>query len=218
MKHSDLTQVDSTVSVVNYTTGAQTSILPAGPGLPGDTVAAVPYFNTKRAGGMAVASAITVDTNATATFTSGNVGTNTITLTAHGLKTGLLVTLTTSGALPTGLATSTPYYAIAVNANTISLATSQANAIAGTVITFTATGATGTSHVVPTALSGATVTPQWSLDGVTWNNLASATSITVTTVFSTSQDRPTWPYFRLSFAITAGSLTLATTYYSYFEN
>lgn len=57
-----------------------------------------------------------------------------VTLNAHGLSTGSCVELTTTGALPTGLAVNTNYYAIYVNANVIRLATSAANAIAGTAI------------------------------------------------------------------------------------
>lgn len=48
---------------------------------------------------------------------------------------GQAVTLTTTGALPTGYATSTTYYVIRTSTTTITLATSQANADAGTGIT-----------------------------------------------------------------------------------
>jgi len=76
------------------------------------------------------------------------IGTNTFTITAHQFNTGQSITLTTSGALPTGLAISTTYYIIKVDANTISLATTLANALAGTVITFTSSGSSGTQTVV----------------------------------------------------------------------
>ncbi len=56
------------------------------------------------------------------------------TLTAHGLFTGQMVYLTTTGALPTGLSANAGYYVIKVDANTFRLATSLANAIAGTAI------------------------------------------------------------------------------------
>lgn len=78
----------------------------------------------------------------------------TATVTAHGYLTGVLVTLTTSNTLPTGLATSTNYYLIVVNANTVKFATSQANALAGTAINLTGYG-TGTHTIVATtALAG----------------------------------------------------------------
>jgi microcystin-dependent protein len=57
------------------------------------------------------------------------------TLTAHGLATGQIVYITTTGALPTGLtATTGRYWVIALTANTFNLATSLSNANAGTAI------------------------------------------------------------------------------------
>lgn len=57
-----------------------------------------------------------------------------VTLNGHGLATGNCVELTTTGALPTGLSVNTNYYVIYVNANTFNLATTFANALAGTKI------------------------------------------------------------------------------------
>ncbi len=57
-----------------------------------------------------------------------------VTLSAHGFQTGDIVYLTTTGALPTGLAQNTLYYVISVNSTTFRLATSAANAAAGTAI------------------------------------------------------------------------------------
>ncbi len=57
-----------------------------------------------------------------------------VTKVAHGLVTGDPVYLTTTGALPTGLTANTQYYAILVTADTFRLATSYANAVAGTAI------------------------------------------------------------------------------------
>jgi hypothetical protein len=53
---------------------------------------------------------------------------------SHGRKTGDKLQLTTTGALPTGLTASTTYYVVYVDANSFSLATSVANAAAGTKI------------------------------------------------------------------------------------
>lgn len=55
-------------------------------------------------------------------------------LTAHGLSTGDAVYLTTTGALPTGLVANTLYYVVRVDANSFNLATTRANAYAGTKI------------------------------------------------------------------------------------
>jgi microcystin-dependent protein len=54
--------------------------------------------------------------------------------------TGVKVRATTTGALPTGLALATDYFVIRMSATTIKLASSLANAIAGTPIDITATG------------------------------------------------------------------------------
>lgn len=57
----------------------------------------------------------------------------------HGLYTGRMVYLTTTGALPTGLSVNTAYYLIKVTNDTFRLATSYANAVAGTAINTTGT-------------------------------------------------------------------------------
>lgn len=57
-----------------------------------------------------------------------------VTLAAHGLQTGDSIYLTTSGALPTGLSINTRYWVVKVDANTFNLASSLANALAGTKI------------------------------------------------------------------------------------
>jgi microcystin-dependent protein len=71
----------------------------------------------------------------TATMTIATPGV--VTNTAHGIYTGEGVYFTTTGALPTGVTANTLYYAIRVDANTFRLATSLANAVAGTAITTT---------------------------------------------------------------------------------
>lgn len=166
-------------------------------------------------GGFAFVSNITVNTNSAKTWVSAAVGTNTITLTAHGYITGVVGQMTTSGGLPTGLSTSTNYYVIVIDANTVSFATSYANAIAGTVITFTATGDSGTGTFTPTALSGATVVAKWSVDQIVWVSVGSPTSITTATVFSYEKDRPAWRYLKITYALTAGSLTVGQKLMSY---
>jgi len=56
------------------------------------------------------------------------------------ILTGTRVRLTTTVSLPVGLATATDYYVIKLSDTTFSLATSYANAIAGTAINFTTAG------------------------------------------------------------------------------
>lgn len=75
--------------------------------------------------------------NATITVTIAAPGV--VTDTAHGMLGNVAVQFTTNGALPTGITASTTYYTIgsSITANTYRLATSLANAIAGTAITTT---------------------------------------------------------------------------------
>lgn len=70
--------------------------------------------------------------------TAINYTTNVITKASHGFYTGCPVDITTQGfPLPGGLAVSTTYYVIVNSANTFQLATSLANAVAGTAIDLT---------------------------------------------------------------------------------
>ncbi len=74
-------------------------------------------------------------------------GSDLMTIVAHGLHTGDgPVRMTTSGVLPAGLALATDYYVIRLSADTFALATSLANALAGTVIDITGAG-TGTHTI-----------------------------------------------------------------------
>lgn len=95
------------------------------------------------------------------TFTA-DAGTDIITMTStanipSNILTGTRVRLTTTTTLPGGLATATDYYVIRVTDSTFKLATSYANAIAGTAINITDAG-TGThtmSRLLPRYTNGA---------------------------------------------------------------
>jgi hypothetical protein len=97
------------------------------------------------------------------TFTA-DAGTDVITWTSttnipSNILTGTRVQLTTTTTLPAGLSTSTNYYVIKVSDSTCKLATSYANAIAGTAINITDAG-TGThtmSRLLPRYTNGAGV-------------------------------------------------------------
>lgn len=80
--------------------------------------------------------------------TDVNTGTDEITITAHGLENFQRVQFTSTGAVPTGLTASTTYYLIVVDANTIQVATTYANAFAGTQIDITSVGS-GTHTLTP---------------------------------------------------------------------
>lgn len=74
---------------------------------------------------------------------AGEADDDLLTAVAHGLQTGDGPIRLTGGSLPAGLAAATDYYVIRVSADTFSLATSRANALAGTAIDITVDG-TGT--------------------------------------------------------------------------
>jgi len=95
-----------------------------------------------------------VGTVTTKTFTSGNVtnGTGNIAITGHGFANGAAVNPSTSGTLPNGLAANTVVYVIRIDANNIKLATTLANALAGTAMTYTDSG-TGTNTLTPVLLT-----------------------------------------------------------------
>lgn len=96
-------------------------------------------------------SAATPNESSTVTITIAAPGV--ISWTAHGLGLGSSVFLTTTGALPTGLSANTQYWVIPVNANSFELATSIANAIAGTAINTTGTQSGTQTAVSAVALS-----------------------------------------------------------------
>jgi microcystin-dependent protein len=82
-----------------------------------------------------------------------------VTLNGHGFQTADALYLTTTGALPTGLSANTIYYAVRIDANTFNLATSAANAIAGTKITTTGSqSGTHTLNACPYGLGDGSTT------------------------------------------------------------
>lgn len=73
-----------------------------------------------------------------------SVANDTITEVGHEHTTGDRVQLTSTGTLPAGLALATDYWVIVINADTIKLAASHANAYTGTEVTITAAAGGGT--------------------------------------------------------------------------
>ncbi len=85
--------------------------------------------------------------------TNVNVSSNTITITSHGYTTGdVVVYYANGGTAVSGLTNYAIYYVIAVNSNTIKLATSATNAAAGTAIDLTVVGS-GTQKLFEPLLS-----------------------------------------------------------------
>jgi len=135
-----------------------------------------------------------------------NVANDTITETAHGYATGLEVVESTTGTLPAPLAVLTDYYVIRVDANTYKLATSKANAVAGTAINLTDDG-TGTHTTTPNALSGGSASIQVSRDDVTYVEInGTSVAITASGNLVWNVDKQYARYIRVSFLITDGQL------------
>lgn len=78
-----------------------------------------------------------------------------VTLNGHGLATGDCIELTTTGALPDGLAVNTNYFVIYVDANSFRLAITLANALAGAAINVSGSqSGTHSLRYVPWSISG----------------------------------------------------------------
>ena len=108
---------------------------------------------------------VSARTGVTKTFADAAVSTSaeTISLPGHCLETGDIITFSNSGgALPSPLVATQKYYVIAASAGTIKVATSAANATAGTAVNLTsaAGGGTHTLKVVEKAFVDITKTPQ----------------------------------------------------------
>jgi hypothetical protein len=151
---------------------------------------------------------VTNDGPATKDFASTDVSAtaDTINISSHGYKTGLLVTATTTGALPTGLDNTTNYYVSVVDASTIALSTSRANAIAGTKINIAADGS-GTNSLKPTAIAGLDVHLEVSIDGSNYFDVAGSTLAAAGSTMM-SYSNIAYPYVRVESTLTAGQITV----------
>ena len=155
---------------------------------------------------VAIASVLTVDAPAAGTFTA-DASTDVMSKSAHGFKTGLKVQVSNSGgALPSGLSAATDYFVIYVAAGTFKLATSSANAIAGTAIDITTNG-TGTQTVTPTAIAGASMKLQGSQDNSNWFDLGVSSNITATANILLEKVDPSLRYIRAYYTMTAGQVS-----------
>lgn len=135
-----------------------------------------------------------------------NTTAETITITAHGFITGNIGQVSTAGTLPAPLLAATDYFVIKVDANTIQLATSLVNALAGTPINLSSQGV-GASTFTPSAISGASIKLQQSEDASHAVDLGSATNVTVDAVVNFEKDRPTMRYIRAYITLAAGQIS-----------
>lgn len=151
-----------------------------------------------------------VDSVSSQNFSDSNVNTSTdrITITGHGLVTGLKVTLTVTGTLPSPLAVLTNYYVIAVDSNTISLATSLANALAGTAINLTTAGSSGVAVVVVPASLDCFVSVNKSNDGLNWLPAFFGLQIVASGTDMLEEPDVDYRYLKLNKEVNGGSVSL----------
>ena len=116
-----------------------------------------------------VVAGYTTEYDTAKTFDSNTISSNQITITSHGWATGDTVVYDRNGNTAlTNLTDGSTYYVIYVAANTIKLATTSANATAGTAITLTATGGSQTHKLQKYTVNNQRV--KWSglNDSSTW--------------------------------------------------
>ncbi len=147
------------------------------------------------------------------TFVAANVTVNpanTITITAHGFNTGLKVALTGTN-LPTGLS-ATNYWVIVVDADTISLASSLLNAVAGTAVHITGAGTTSDAALTPASLSMVFKLQQGNILGGTYYDVSGDT-VTITGTGSVFWEitEPAAAYHNFLLTPTTGAVTIAVT-------
>jgi hypothetical protein len=136
-----------------------------------------------------------------------------ITIASHGYITGTKAALTTAGTLPTGV-TATNYWIIKIDDNTVKLASSLANAVAGTKVNITVDGS-GTHTLTPAAAGSNTFKLQKSNvnDTTSWIDITDM-SVTIATSATNTMFEvalPKYRYMRLIYTASAGQINLATT-------
>ncbi len=163
-------------------------------------------------GSLVLAGTVDVNTPSAGVSASGSQVTNSgglkfTTTTAHGFAFGLVVQYTTSTTLPTGISALTNYYVVPASATTYHVATSLANAEAGTFVAYTDTG-TGNQTATPVAVSGASAILQGTLDGqATWNTVPNSTwTITADGSFLFELDYIRYGAYRVYISMTTGMM------------
>lgn len=131
--------------------------------------------------------------NATLTAGSVHAGADTLTISSHSFQTGDAVQVSTDDTLPAGLSAGTTYWVIDASSSSIQLATTYANAKAGTQIDITDQGAG--NHTVQNVLDS-TMTPtvvqafnqvyilRYKARPLVWDGATAATGDVVTSTFN----------------------------------
>lgn len=145
---------------------------------------------------------------------------NELSIPSHGFSTGVKGQLTSTGTLPAGLSLATDYFVISVDSSTIKLATSLANAQAGTAIDITDQGTSGAVNTfTPVALSGSlqmqvsnVAVPSASTSSTDWTAKGSAITISGAASSSTveyEEKELAYRWMRAVYTHTAGEFDLS---------
>lgn len=172
-------------------------------------------YSTKESMHYGVVAQIVVSNPASVDFTSV-ASTDVSTSLANTYVLGLKTQATTTGTLPAGLTTTTDYFVIPITSTTFYLASSLANALAGTKINITDAG-TGTHTLNPVALAGASIKLQCgSKDGLAFADIpigasmdaTKSASITATGNVYLHESDLACDYVRSYITMTAGQLAI----------
>lgn len=147
---------------------------------------------------------VTTPAAATVTSTDVNVTTNVITKANHGFVTGVKGQFTTTDTLPAGLSLLTDYFLIAATSGTLKVATSLANARAGTAVDITTQGV-GNHTFTPTAIS-CSAQVKASIDGSEYFNLGSPVTVTADGIAAGLTSSNAYQYVKCDVTQTAGQV------------
>jgi hypothetical protein len=135
-----------------------------------------------------------------------NTTDDTVTITGHAYVDGQVIQLTTSGGLPGGTSATTDYWIKKIDANTIKLASSQANLIAGTYGNITSQG-TG-NHTLTVQTNVATYVVETSPDGANYvaHDSMTAVSLVGSTMLHKHFESASM-FFRIKVSVDKGNLS-----------
>lgn len=160
----------------------------------------------------ATAGTITVGNTTQGVNSAFNATSNAITIASHGYTAGLKgqLSIDGGGTLPDPFLAVTDYFVIVVDENTIKLAASYDDAIAGTDIDVIDQGTTDkTVTFTPTTIAGCSVKLECSNNGTVWDDVASGSfNITADIDKVLNFSGIYYKYVRATFAVTAGQVAL----------
>jgi len=155
----------------------------------------------------ATASAVSMAAVVCASATDITAATDLFTKT-HTFQTGSVVQVATSDTLPAGLSALTDYYVIRLTSGTFKLASSLANALAGTAVDITDVGV-GDQTITAAATGTCDLSVMVSCDNTVFVPYAAAVSVTSTGIH-VSIDRPKFTYFYVKLTLTDNQFTVYT--------